>query len=98
MTAYAYLQLAFYIVVLIALAKPLGAYMANVYEGRPALLNGFGAPLEKLIYRLCGVDASSEMHWTRYALAVLWFSLLGTVAVYALQRLQAVLPLNPANM
>jgi K+-transporting ATPase ATPase A chain len=98
MTANGYLQLAFYIVVLIALAKPLGAYMANIYEGKPALLNRWGAPLERLIYRLCAVDPAAEMRWTQYALAVLWFSLLGTLAVYALQRLQAVLPLNPANM
>jgi len=98
MTANGYLQLALYIAVLLALAKPLGAYMADIYEGKPALLNRWGAPLERLIYRLCGVDPAVEMHWTRYALAVLWFSLLGTLAVYALQRLQAVLPLNPANM
>jgi len=98
MTANGYLQLAFYAAVLIALAKPLGAYMADIYEGKPALLNRWGAPGERLIYRICGVDPAAEMHWTRYALAVLWFSLLGTLAVYALQRLQAVLPLNPANM
>jgi K+-transporting ATPase ATPase A chain len=98
MTANGYLQLAFYVVVLIALAKPLGTYMANIYEGKPALLNRWGAPLERLIYRLCGVDPAAEMHWTRYALAVLWFGLLGTLAAYALQRLQAVLPLNPASM
>ncbi len=98
MTANGTLQLAFYVVVLIALAKPLGTYMANIYEGKPALLNRWGAPLERLIYRLCGVDPAAEMHWTRYALAVLWFSLLGPLAVYALQRLQAVLPLNPAAM
>jgi K+-transporting ATPase ATPase A chain len=98
MTANGYLQLIFYVVVLIALAKPLGLYMANVYEGKPALLNRFGAPLERLIYRVCGIDPAAEMHWTRYALAVLWFGLLGTLAAYALQRLQAVLPLNPAGM
>jgi K+-transporting ATPase ATPase A chain len=98
MTANGYLQLAFYIVVLIALSKPLGAYMANIYEGKPALLNRWGAPLERLIYRVCGVDPAAEMRWTQYALALLWFSLLGTLAVYALQRLQAYLPLNPANM
>ncbi len=98
MTANGYLQLAFYIVVLIALAKPLGAYMANIYEGKPALLNRWGGPLERLIYRLCGVDPAAEMRWTQYALALLWFSLLGTFAVYVLQRLQVYLPLNPANM
>jgi K+-transporting ATPase ATPase A chain len=98
MTANGYLQLAFYVVVLIALAKPLGAYMANIYEGKPALLNRWGAPLERLIYRLCGVKESEEMRWTQYALAVLWFTLVGLLAVYGLQRLQNALPLNPAGM
>jgi potassium-transporting ATPase potassium-binding subunit len=97
MTANAYLQLAFYVIVLIALAKPLGAYMARIYEGEPAVLNRAGAPLERLIYRLCGIDPAQEMHWTRYAIGVLVFSLLGTLAVYALQRLQAYLPLNPQS-
>ena len=98
MTANGTLQLAFYLVVLIALAKPLGAYMAAIYEGKPAVLNQFGAPIERLIYRLCGVKESEEMRWTEYALAVLWFSLFGLLAVYGLQRLQNHLPLNPAGM
>jgi potassium-transporting ATPase potassium-binding subunit len=94
MTANGYLQLALYVVVLIALAKPLGAYMANVYEGR-SLVTRLGAPLEHLVYRLCGVDPEKEMRWTQYALAMLVFNLLGLLAVYAFQRLQAELPLNP---
>jgi len=98
MTANGYLQLVLYIVVLIALAKPLGTYMANIYEGKPAVLNQLGAPLERLIYRICGVKESEEMTWTRYALASLWFTLFGLLAVYGLQRLQNTLPLNPAGM
>jgi K+-transporting ATPase ATPase A chain len=98
MTANGTLQLAFYVVVLIALAKPLGTYMAAIYEGKPAVLNQFGAPIERLIYRLCGVKESEEMRWTQYAMAVLWFSLFGLLAVFGLQRLQALLPLNPAGM
>jgi K+-transporting ATPase ATPase A chain len=98
MTANGYLQLAFYLVVLIALAKPLGTYMAAIYEGKPAILNELGAPLERLIYRICGVKESEEMSWTRYALASLWFTLFGLLAVYGLQRLQNYLPLNPAGM
>jgi K+-transporting ATPase ATPase A chain len=97
MTANAVLQLVFYVVVLIALAKPLGAYMAAVYEGRSAAGRVL-APLERLVYRVCGVDASKEMSWTQYALATLAFTLVGLLAVYALQRLQALLPLNPAGM
>ncbi len=95
MSANGYLQLAFYLVVLIALAKPLGLYMARVYQGEPALLNRAGAPLERALYRVSGIDPAKEMHWTEDAIAMLLFNLLGFVAVYALQRFQALLPLNP---
>ena len=98
MSANGYLQLVFYVVVLIALAKPLGAYMARIYEGQPAGLNQAGAPFELLIYRLCGVDASKEMGWVQYTIALLVFNLLGGLAVYGMQRLQAYLPFNPAAM
>ena len=95
MTENGYLQLALYMGVLLLLVKPLGTYMANVYEGRLAILNRFGAPVENCLYRLCGVNSAQEMHWTQYALAMLLFNLLGALVVYALQRLQAFLPLNP---
>jgi K+-transporting ATPase ATPase A chain len=95
MSANGYLQLVFYVVVLVALAKPLGAYMARVYEDRPAVLNRIGAPFERLIYRIGGVDPAREMRWTEYAIAMLVFNFFGFLAVYALQRFQAVLPLNP---
>ncbi|HTO46273.1 MAG TPA: potassium-transporting ATPase subunit KdpA [Burkholderiales bacterium] len=98
MTANGYLQLVFYVVVLLLLAKPLGTYMAHIYEGEPVWLNRIGAPFERLIYRLCGVDPAQEMRWTQYALATLVFTLIGLLAVYALQRLQNYLPLNPADM
>jgi K+-transporting ATPase ATPase A chain len=90
----AFLQIAAYLVVLLALAKPLGAYMANVYEGRTRFL----APVENLIYRLCGTHAGDDMGWKRYLWSVLWFNFIGFGAVYALQRLQDVLPLNPMKM
>jgi K+-transporting ATPase ATPase A chain len=95
MSSNGYLQLVFYVVVLIALAKPLGAYMARIYEDRPAVLNRIGAPVERLFYRISGVDPAHEMRWTEYAIAMLVFNFLGFLAVYALQRFQAVLPLNP---
>jgi len=97
MNANSYIQLAFYLVVLIALAKPLGAYMAAVYEGNSAAVR-FGAPVERLIYRLCGVDAAKEMAWVQYTVALLLFNVLGGLTVYALQRLQVHLPFNPAGM
>ena len=98
MSANGYLQLAFYVVVLIALAKPIGAYMARIYEGRPAFLNRVGAPFERLLYRLCGVDSTREMRWTEYALAAMLFNILGLLAVYLLLRLQGLLPLNPQQL
>ena len=91
MTANAALQLLFYLVLLIALAKLLGSYMADVYEGRTSWLG----PLERLMYRLAGTQARAEMGWKAYAVAMLVFNLVGLLAVYALQRLQGVLPLNP---
>ena len=95
MTANGIFQLVFYVVVLLALAKPLGAYMARVYEGRPIVLGRILGWLERLIYGLCGVRPTEEMGWKPYAIAMLLFNLLGVLAVYLLQRLQGVLPLNP---
>ena len=95
MTANGYLQLAFYIVVLLVLAKPLGAYMARVYEGRRLALERVFGWLERLIYRVCGVAPEVEMGWKDYAIAMMLFNLAGLLVVYLLQRLQGVLPLNP---
>ena len=98
MTANGVLQLGFYVVVLLALAKPLGAYMARVYEGRRIALDRVLGWLERLIYRLAGVRADEEMTWKTYAVTMLLFNLAGVLAVYALQRVQGVLPLNPAGL
>jgi len=95
MTANAMFQLAIYLIVLLALAKPLGAYMARVYEGRPCGLNGVFGWLERLIYKLSGVRPAEEMGWKTYAATMLLFNLAGLLAVYGLQRVQGVLPLNP---
>jgi len=95
MTGNAILQLVFYVVVLLALAKPLGAYMARVYEGRPCGLDRAFGWLERLIYKLSGIRPHDEMGWKTYAATMLLFNLAGLLAVYALQRLQGVLPLNP---
>jgi K+-transporting ATPase ATPase A chain len=101
MTWQSYLQIGLYIVVLLLLAKPLGWYIAQVYEGYPSRLDRVLGPLERLIYRLCGVragHAEAEMHWRTYAMAMLLFNLLGLLAVCALQRLQDGLPLNPQGL
>ncbi len=80
---------------IVLIVKPLGAYIADVMEGRPNFALRLGARFEGMLYRLCGVDAGEEMSWGRYALALVLFNVLGAVFVYALQRLQAYLPLNP---
>jgi K+-transporting ATPase ATPase A chain len=97
MTANGWTQLAIYVVVLVALAKPLGWYMARVYQGLPCGLDGALGLFERLVYRLAGVDPKHEMGWKQYAVAVLLFNLVGMLAVYALLRLQGFLPLNPQN-
>ena len=98
MNASGWLQLAIYVVVLLLLAKPLGAYMAAVYEGRANRAQRVGGWLERLIYRGAGVDPHEDMSWIRYAIAMLWFQVVGGLAVYAIQRLQQWLPLNPQAM
>jgi K+-transporting ATPase ATPase A chain len=95
MNIFSWLQLIFYMVVLFALVKPLGTFMARVYQGQHTFLDPVLRPVEKLIYRLCGVKPDEEMNWKIYAIAMLLFNVLGLLAVYALQRLQGFLPLNP---
>jgi K+-transporting ATPase ATPase A chain len=97
-TANGIFQLVLYVVVLLALAKPLGTYMARVYEGRAGLHRTALGWLERLVYRLAGVRESDEMGWKTYAAAMLLFNLAGLLAVYLLQRLQGVLPLNPQGL
>ncbi len=98
MTGNGYLQLGLYLVVLLACAWPLGRYMARIYHGDIPVFVRWLRPLERGIYRLAGVSGDDAMPWTRYTLAVLLFNLLGFLAVFALQRLQDVLPLNPDGM
>jgi K+-transporting ATPase ATPase A chain len=98
MTIYGWLQLIFYIVILVLLVKPLGLYMAKVYQGERTFVTPIFAPLERLTYRLAGINPEEEMDWKVYALAVLLFSVIGYVFLYLLQRLQGFLPLNPTGM
>jgi potassium-transporting ATPase potassium-binding subunit len=96
-----YAQIALYLAVLVALVKPLGAYMARVYEGEPLLLEKIFGPIERLMYRLAGVppeEDKREMAWTTYAAAMLIFNAMGLAVVYLLARLQDHLPLNPQGM
>jgi K+-transporting ATPase ATPase A chain len=87
-------QIILYFTLLTALAIPLGLYMNGVYEGRQTWLK----PVEVLLYKLIGTDASQEQSWSRYALSVLGFNLIGFVLLYGIMRLQNILPWNPAEM
>ena len=89
------LQLAVYLAVLLLLVKPLGAFMAAVFEGRRTFLSPVLQPVERLIYRAGGVDAARERDWKGYVLQVVLANVIGFVFVYLLQRIQGVLPLNP---
>ncbi len=93
-----YLLLATVLGLALLCVKPLGSYMADVMEGRAPLAQRLGGRFEHFLYRLSGVDASKEMSWKQYAIALLLFNLLGALIVYALQRLQLFLPLNPQKL
>jgi K+-transporting ATPase ATPase A chain len=97
MTLNGWLQIIVYFVVLILLVKPLGLYMARVYQGERTLLSPVVAPIERLIYRLSGVNLADEMDWKVYSVALLLFSIVGITFLYLLQQLQGFLPLNPAH-
>jgi K+-transporting ATPase ATPase A chain len=94
MTTNGWLQIAFYSVLLLALTKPLGVYMLRVYDGSMRWLG----PVERAIYRVCGIDPAEDQHWTRYAGGVLLFSAVSMLVSYVAFRLQARLPLNPAGL
>jgi potassium-transporting ATPase potassium-binding subunit len=98
MTANGAFQIVLYVVVLTVLAKPLGAYMARVYQNQSFGLDRALGWLERLIYRLSGVRPDQEMGWKTYALAMLLFNVAGLLVVYLLQRVQGVLPLNPQGL
>jgi potassium-transporting ATPase potassium-binding subunit len=95
MTLNGWLQIALYVGVLLLCVKPLGLYMARVFNGERTFLDPVLRPVERLIYAVSGVDPRQEQHWTTYTAAMLLFSLASFVLLYALQRLQHVLPLNP---
>jgi potassium-transporting ATPase potassium-binding subunit len=92
-----FLQTGLFLLVLLLLVKPVGSYMALVFADAPNRITRFGGRAERGIYRLCGISSTEEMGWKRYALAMLLFNVLGLLAVYALQRTQPWLPLNPQH-
>ena len=97
MTVIGWVQIALFCAIIVALVVPLGGYMTRVFSGESTFLSPVLRPLETVLYRLAGVDEKSEQHWLSYTLAMLLFQVGGFVLLYALLRLQAVLPLNPAS-
>jgi len=98
MTTLGWLSMAATLGLVLLLAKPLGEWMARIYDGRPGVLGPVLGPVERLCYRVSGVDPTAEMGWRSYAIAALAVNAVGLVAVYAFQRQQGVLPLNPAAL
>jgi K+-transporting ATPase ATPase A chain len=98
MTISGILQISLYFLILLLLVKPLGGYMARVYQGEHTFLDRVLRPVEKLIYRLAGIDPAGEMGWKTYALAMLLFNALGIALLYGLLRLQGLHLLNPQGL
>ena len=95
MTGMGILQIAIFFGILLLITKPAGSFMARVFQGERTFLHPVIRPLERLVYRLCGIQENVEQRWTLYASGLLAFSLFAFVFVYALQRLQGFLPFNP---
>jgi K+-transporting ATPase ATPase A chain len=93
-----WLQIGLYLLLLLLLAKPLGAYMARVFQGERVLLTPAVGRIERFIYRIAGIRSDEEMDWKTYAVVMLLFNFAGLILVYALQRLQSVLPINPQHL
>ena len=95
MTANGWLQIVVFLLAVLAVTPLLGGFMARVFSRQKTFLDPVVRPLERLIYKLTGVDETREMRWTEYAVAVLMFSVVSMLVLYVMQRMQHVLPLNP---
>jgi len=98
MSANGWLQFAFYCLVLLLTVRPVGIYLARVLEGERTWLDPVLRPFERLIYKLCAINAAQEMNWRQYAFATLGFSAASLLLTYGIERLQALLPLNPQGL
>jgi potassium-transporting ATPase potassium-binding subunit len=98
MTLNGWLQILFYFALILAVTKPLGVFMARVFNRKKTFLDPVLGPVERLIYKLTGVNEEREMRWTEYAAAMLMYSVVSMIVLYALQRLQGHLPFNPQHL
>ena len=95
MTANGWFQIGVYLLAIFLITKPLGIYMARVFGGEKTFFDPVLRPIERLVYRLCGVDENQEMRWTEYGAAMLLFSGVSLILLYFFERMQQWLPLNP---
>jgi len=98
MTLNGWIQILLYCMIVLLLVKPLGGYMYRVFNGDRTFLSPILGPIERALYRISGTSENEEQRWTAYAAGIIFFSLASFLAVYFLQRLQGVLPYNPAGM
>src|SRR6476620_5632297 len=98
MTANGWFQIALFLALILAVTKPLGVFMARVFNREKTFLDFLLRPVERCIYRLTGVDEQHEMPWTEYAVAMLLFSAVSMLVLYAMLRLQGHLPINPQRL
>ena len=95
MTIKGWLQILFFLVVVFLVTKPMGVFMARVFNREKTFMDPVLRPIERVLYRLTGVDEAHEMRWTEYAIAMLLFSLVSMIVLYLMMRLQTYLPFNP---
>ncbi|MGC2250184.1 MAG: potassium-transporting ATPase subunit KdpA [Acidobacteriaceae bacterium] len=98
MTANGWFQIALFFALIVLIARPLGIYMANVFERRKTFLDPVLVPIERILYRLTGVESDKEMRWTEYGISMLLFSLVSMLVLYFIERVQSWLPWNPQHL
>src|SRR5882762_2878558 len=98
MTLNGWLQILVFFLIILVVTKPLGVFMAHVFNREKTFLDPVLRPIERLIYKLTGVDETREMRWTEYAVTMLLFSAVSMLVLYAIQRLQGHLPFNPQHL
>src|SRR5712692_10744472 len=98
MTLNGWLQILVFFLIIFVVTKPLGVFMAHVFNREKTFLDPLLRPIERLIYKLTGVDETREMRWTEYAVTMLLFSIVSMLLLYLIQRLQGHLPFNPQHL
>src|SRR2546425_10821208 len=98
MSANGWLQILFFLALILAVTKPMGIFMAHVFSRQRTFMDPVLRPIERLLYRVTGVDEKHEMRWTEYATTMLVFSAVSMLVLYQIQRLQGMLPFNPQHL